>query len=704
MADAATYAKWLVDNQDKQGTPEFEVVSQAFKALQEKPSIGQRIIGAINPDREDYPEYRGGSDPEMALRTERKMGDPNAAIAADRFGNPIIETNRGTFYLDRPGPSRADISQILGGASRMAQEAAPYVATGAVTAPLRYGAQMLAQGATGLAQESINQAGRAAQGDDSQWSRLAITPLFAMAGDAAGRLAYRVAAPLVSKIAGSSPNIRIVNSDGTLTDDAINLLRSSGTSADDFAREAADQAASLQRTGVLTREQAERFNFMREMGLEPTTAQVTRSADDFQMQQELVKRSGAARNAIEQQEGIISGAFDNRIFGAGGVTSGSPVADAVLNRATALDDAISNLYNTTRQTIGNEKNVRLNRYAELLRSKAPDNELTGGLIRSLRGDLIERGVIDRNFNVTGRVDVDTAETIRQVINQRYKSTNDLGRMVIRDLKDALDDDVISVAGRDAFAEARRLRTEFGRAIMPERVSRFDTSDRSLVRSIMENDIKPENIFDQVVLGKSWASTDLNHLKRFLASSVPEQAEEGIKAWAGLRADALDWIKEASMNGPIDEFGNKALSRAGIERALKRIGDDKMKVIFTPEENIFLNNMMRLAELREPVRGTAMGRGPSAQAIDRLERSMMSKLPVVGQFADLVQALRLERAEAAAVSRMVSPAQQTIDALSTIGRGDRIIGQELIRRAPSSSMAGALGAYAGTQQQPTEVNQ
>ena len=692
MSELEKFAQWLVDNQDKQGTAEFEIVSKAFQELQAKPSMMQRFKQAVSPEREDYREYPGGSDPEMALRTERQMGDPNAIISADRLGNPIIETNRGTFYLDRPGLSRADVSQVISGTERMAQEAAPYIATGAITAPLRYGAQLLSQGATGLAQESITQAGRAGTGDDVQWDRLATTPMFAMAGDAAARLAFRVVSPLVSKVVGRDTGIRLVNNDGTLTQDAIRLLRSSGTSADDFAREAAEQTAALQRTGVLTQEQAQRFNFMRGMGIEPTTAQITRAADDFQLQQELVKRSGPARAAIEQQEGVISSAFDTRIRGAGGVTSGSPISDAVVNRAVILDNEINRLYNTTRQTIGNEQNIRLSRYAETLRSRAPDNELTGGLIRSLRGDLAERGVIDNNFKVRGLVDVDTAETIRQVINQRYDSTSPLGRQVIRELKDSLDDDVISIAGRDAFAEARRLRTDFGKALTPERVSKFDQNQRSLVRSIMENDIKPENVFDQVVLGRSWASTDINHLKKFLVSSVPEQADQGLGAWSGLRADTLDWIKGSAMTGPADEFGNKALSRAGIERALKRIGDDKLKVIFAPEEYTFLNNMVRLAELREPVRGTALGRGPSAQAIDRLERSMLSKLPVVGQFADLVQALRLERAEAAAVGRMISPAQQTIEALSTVGQ-----------RLPQSNLAGPLGAYSGTQQQPSEVN-
>ncbi len=52
---------------------------------------------------------------------------------------------------------------------------------------------------------------------------------------------------------------------------------------------------------------------MTAQGLDPTTAQITRSADDFQMQQELAKRSGKVRGRLEGQEAVIARAFDDRI-------------------------------------------------------------------------------------------------------------------------------------------------------------------------------------------------------------------------------------------------------------------------------------------------------------------------------------------------------------------------------------------------------
>lgn len=630
---------------------------------QQKPSLFQRAKAAINPPREGFREYVGGGSPESVLASEIQLGDKNAYLSADEYGNPTIVTERGTFYPNRPGISVADVTGFLSGVERTAQDVAPYLAGGVATAPLRAATQTLAQGGIGLAQEAIKQTGNAIEGKQVDWSRLATTPLFAMAGDAAGRLAYRVAAPAIARIIGSQPAIRVVNSDGTLSDDAVRMLRAAGSTPDDFAKAAASEADSLKRTGVLTQEQAERFNFFKEMGLEPTTAQVTRSADDFRVQQDLAARSSGVRSALENQEAQLTQAFDTRIMGTGGATTGSPISDAVIGKATALDAEISSLYNEARQAAPGAKNVRLESMVETLRRRAPDNEFTGGLIRSIRGDLVERGVMNNRFQVTGKIDVDTAETIRQVLNSNFNSTNAKGRMIIRELKERLDDDVLAIAGQDVFDQARRARADFSAQLRPDKVSKFDINERSLVEDIMDNTIKADDVFDKTVLSNNAKPSDLVQLKRYLTAGSEEQAASGLRAWSSLRAQTLDWVKQNAFNGPVDAAGNQAMSRAGLERALSRIGDDKIKVIFSAEEAKFLDDMLKLAKLREPVRRTALGGGPSAQAIEKLERSIMARLPVVGPFYDFFKAAGMIRADQAATQQILNPASGTVQALT-----------------------------------------
>ena len=68
--------------------------------------------------------------------------------------------------------------------------------------------------------------------------------------------------------------------------------------------------------------------------------------------------------------------------------------------------------------------------------------------------------------------------------------------------------------------------------------------------------------------------------------------------------------------------------------INRIGPHKMRVLFTPDERKFLDDMAKVSRIREPVRGTAVGRGPSAQAIARLEKKLQD-LPIIGSVIDFV---------------------------------------------------------------------
>ena len=64
-----------------------------------------------------------------------------------------------------------------------------------------------------------------------------------------------------------------------------------------------------------------------------------------------------------------------------------------------------------------------------------------------------------------------------------------------------------------------------------------------------------------------------------------------------------------------------MTRAGLESVLKRIGMDKLKVIFNKEELSFIKDVMSLSRIIEPISGRALGSGPSGQAIKQLENTV-----------------------------------------------------------------------------------
>jgi hypothetical protein len=646
----------------------------------------------LNPRREDYPEYpvAGTAESQLAaernphLRGERSMSDlisgDQLKITQDKYGNDMIVTPRGTFYSNKPGPSLNDIPSAGNAIFNTVKEAAPYLAGGAAAAGAKLATGVGVQAATGLASESIDQTGNAIAGKEVDLRRLATTPLFAGMGEFGGRAVFAVMKPVISKLFGSSAPQRIVNENGTLTDDAIKALSTvDPAQVDDLALQ---ELSKMQQQGVLTKEQAERFNFFKNQGIEPTRAQVTRNADDFQLQQEAAKTSTGVRNALEGQESAISNAFDTNIRGTGGnaTTSGSPVADAVLNKATQLDSEISRLYKSVRDAAPGEKVVSLDRYAQNLRARAPDNELTGGLIRSLRGDLMERGIVDNKFKVVGKIDVETAETVRQVINQRYNSTNDFGRQILKQLKESLDADVLTTSGDDLFQEARKAKASFEAGLRPESLSKFDTNERSLVRNILENKIKAEDVFQQAVLSKSWKASDLRELKTYLTRGSAEQVKTGTQAWNDLRAEAVQWIKDQTFRNAESQLGEATMRSGAIKSSLDKIGAERMSELFTGEERQFLNAMARLETLRQPVPMTGNGKGPSAQAIAGLQRTVST---MAGKFNVLGPILEIFQNQSKAINALTTPVPAAISQASAAAARRTVI-----------PPAGAVGAVGG----------
>ena len=393
--------------------------------------------------------------------------------------------------------------------------------------------------------------------------------------------------------------------------------------------------------------QTARVQTLRDVGIDkPTKAQVTRTADDFQLQQETAKRSGAVRDRLETQEGQLAQTFDRAVEGTQGrpVTSGSTVIDEVVGRSTKLDNEISNLYKKARAEATGE--VDVSGFAKKVIDNLDSDGAAGGLFNAVRGELKRRGVIDEGGNVIGKVDVATAEEIRKFVNAQFDARNrNFANTQIRELKDALDNDVFKAAGRDIFLEARKAKIDFEEGLSNAKISKFDKNNRSLVRDILENKIDPDALVERISSTKSYRAKDLEQLRDYL-----QQTEKGTAAFDDLRAQVLQNIRDKAFVGPVDANGVQALSRAALEKQLNRIGKERLAVLFTVEERALLNKILAASRIREPVRGTALGRGPSAQAIEAVNKSI-TDLPFIGR---LFEGLKLSQDGKAVLSGRVQP--------------------------------------------------
>lgn len=584
---------------------------------------------------------------------QRILEDMNADIGPLEAG--LIAAGRGLTKIGRalgianpedPITSQAfnDLKDQQGAATLVGEifgEAAPFLIPGlGVSAIAGTGVRVAATGALGAAEGLLISKGEGRSGEEQAMSAGiggAVASAFELVLPRLGRIGRRV----IRRVRGKEPSVPVVDKMGNISDEFRDALKAENRTLDDVLQVIDDEVAE----DFADPEQVARKAFLESQGLKPTRAQITREAADFQAQQEAAKSTSRVRTALEEQEAALTTRFQQAVTGTGGEAgqATSTITDALVDKATVLDQKIGTLYKQARERSPGVKNVRLGKLANKLRELAPANRRTNGNIEAVVGDLQSKGVLDKNMKVVGKIDVETAEDVRKLMNELYDPSNSFGNTVLRDLKQSLDDDVFKAAGDDVFRDARAAKHAFESELARAKISKFDSRKANLVRDVLENKIDPDRFAEQVVFSKKWRSADLQQLKDYVSTNPA-----GKQAFDDLRADVMDEIKNRAFIGPVDKNGFQALSRDKLQRAINNVGKDKLAVLFSPDERRFLDNMLEVGKLREPVRGTALGRGPSAQAIGRLALTL-NKLPLLG---DIIEAISVDQKGRLAVKTAV----------------------------------------------------
>jgi hypothetical protein len=427
----------------------------------------------------------------------------------------------------------------------------------------------------------------------------------------------RIGGALFRRITGRPPTAPIVDSFGEPSREFSQALEKRNINFSSFV----DSAGA---NPQLDEFMEARRVFLEENNITPTRAQVTGDATDFQSQQELAKVSGRVRSSLEVQENALTNKFNNAITQTGGTAnpSNSPVFDFVADKAIDLDAAISSAYKSAREMTGETKIVKADELIKELRKMGGTNQASNGVASAVRSFIKDKGIITgKKLETDARFSASVAESLRQDINSLYASSSDFGRQQLAKLKNALDNDVARDVGQDTFAEARSMKAKFESDLNRAKVNKFDRRNTNLLRNILENKISPETFLDDAILRKSVRSTDIQQVKDYL---LLDENPAGVAAWNDLRAEAMQRIASVAMP---EVAGQGALSRASMEKIMGRFGANKLKVLFNPEEMKFLNSMLQISKIREPVRMTQQGRGPSAQAVERLAQAM-ERIPLV----------------------------------------------------------------------------
>lgn len=436
----------------------------------------------------------------------------------------------------------------------------------------------------------------------------------------------RLGGKLVRQLTGKTPKGAVVDAAGRPSQELVEALQKNGLEFDDLVQDAVTEIKGQ----VVNPEQAARKAFLESQGIEPTRAQVTQLASDFMQQQELAKQTSRVKNALQKQNATLTTRFNNAVLETGGRPDKpvNTVVDAITERATRLDNEINRLYQAARDTAPGEKNIRFDNFDAMLKKLMPQNTAGGDRVSAIVGELKTQGILNSKGKLVGKVDVEMAEQIRQLMNNLYDPSNPFGNIQLRMLKEKLDDDVFKSAGKDVFAQGRKAKAAFERDLMRSKLSKFDSRKANLVRDVLENKVNPDTFTNDVVFSKRWRAEDLSQLKNYL-----ETEDAGKAAFNDLRSETMDEIKNRAFSGK-DENGLQIISRDRLERALNSIGEEKMNVLFKPQEKKFLNDMLKVTRMLEPVSGTALGEGPTGVAVNRL-RQQLSKLGILSDIVDQI---------------------------------------------------------------------
>jgi len=433
----------------------------------------------------------------------------------------------------------------------------------------------------------------------------------------------------------------------------------------------------------------ENYNTFKRREVQPTQANVTQNPDDWRDQQDFLKSSGDVNEIVTHQDRRLAelarqgkaqvGPIETEVVGVN-----QSLFDTVNDIAETYDNAVSDAYRSARESSPDAKNIKLDGFMNKLKQSAGDEGASGNIISSIKGELKNRGV-GSGWRAEGRIDVDSAEKIRQKLNQLYAntSTTGLGKEIIYELKEALDNDVADIVGEDIFLDARMAKQKFHEVLSRDKVNKWEKNSDSLVNKILTGRVDSDKIYDQVL--KS-SPQDFDDLKHFYLN---RSGDAGINAWNNLKGQvfqtALDKATSGAQRGDatgavVSQFNGRAFENyfkpLRTRSASKKKGDKETRFdsMFSPDERELIDDIIEISRLRRPNPSNPQGSGPSGfqlkRVVDNVIKGTADKVPVLGGYIekrgiDKAQSSAKASEEAFAYPDVLTKSQQ-----KTIKKGEK----------------------------------
>lgn len=352
----------------------------------------------------------------------------------------------------------------------------------------------------------------------------------------------------------------------------------------DLIAEAQEQ---IRTTGALNAEQLARKANLIAQGVRPTKSMVTRNPADWSLERNLSKLAQSPDDQLSQTGQELTSLYQGNDKALAGKLAemgknlpkgtaeahGMTVMKSLDELATASQEDVGKLYSAVRTAKGDQLASDARQLASTL-DDLRDNTYAEKLVGSVTNKLRRFGMLDAEGNpTTNTLTVTQAEELRKFVN---KLPNDFGK---QDIIRAIDADVMSGMGEDAFAAARgAAKSRFAMLENPATQRALNTLGELTQGKTAQHFIKSQVI--------DAADQDVTSLVGTLSKLPKDQAG---KAMDALKAGVLQHLEEAATTPNSDKF-----SGAALNKALDAIGERKLVAILGADQYGRLQNLARAA--------------------------------------------------------------------------------------------------------------
>lgn len=374
------------------------------------------------------------------------------------------------------------------------------------------------------------------------------------------------------------------------------------------------------------------------LGMQGTTGQITRNPVQFARERNLsgVQDAGEALATVfNQQPRQLAGKLDEL----GASVADDADAGSLLAMLRAKDEmakgAVNAAYQSARDSTGRYADVNAGAFSQAA-NKALDEQMLGRFlperVRGLLNDVSD-GTLPLNVNNLVQVDGVLSDAQRAATRSGDSAAAKAIGVVRTALNQAPIDDAAGAAAKGAFDTARGMARD-----------RFSKIDGVPALKAAIDDVAPGKFIDKFILRAD--ARDVSALKSFIQDS-PEASQM-------IRNQVVSHLKNKAFGA--NAAGDKAFAQEAFNRELKRIGKDKLSMIFTPEELQTLQAVGRVGAYvsSQPAGAVVNNSGTAAAVMNLLSR--IGKVPFLREFGVKPIENALARKEAAAAASGAVPVE------------------------------------------------